>query len=453
MRLAGKIVAIAFIVLIAAAGVAWFFLRTSGPTSFAGGRTVELAQYHGPDPTGAVPGFVPGPVDADRVKRGEYLARAGDCAACHTAPGGQPYAGGLAFRLPFGTIYSSNITPDKDTGIGDWNDADFLRALHDGVGKDGENLYPAFPYTSYTLLTDEDVSAIKAYLFSLKPVQYEPPPDHLAFPYDQRFLLRFWNVLFNPGQRFQPNSDRPPQWNRGAYLIEALGHCGDCHTPRNLMFAPQARQKFAGALIQGWKAYNITPDREWGVGVWSDAQLAEYLADGHAPRRSSAAGPMAEAVGNSLRFLTAGDIAAMVAYLKTVPPVADASNPAAVRTPANLPRSVTMTVAAGNANLGLHVFEGACASCHGFDGSGTIWQHADLVGDRTVSDPAATNLVETVLQGARLATAHGQVSMPDFGQGYSDAEIAAVANYVTGRFGVAASQLTAADVAKIRQGE
>jgi mono/diheme cytochrome c family protein len=451
VTLRSKIAAIVVVVL-AAAGALWLILHTRGPTSFAGGTPVELADYHGPDPTGVPPELAPQHTRADLVKRGEYLVRAGDCAACHTAPGGQPYAGGYAFRLPFGAIYSSNITPDKETGIGTWSDADFLRALHDGIGKNGENLYPAFPYTSYTLLADRDVSAIKAYLFSLQPVRYRPPANSLAFPYNQRFLLRFWNVLFNPGRRFQPNSDRPPEWNRGAYLAEALGHCGDCHTPRNLMFAPSPSQKFAGALVQGWKAYNITPDREWGVGIWSDAELARYLADGHAPGRSSAAGPMAEAVDNSLRFLTPGDIQAMVAYIKSVPSIADGSNPA-VRTPRGPPHVAPMTVSANAPSLGLRVFEGACASCHGFDGSGTIWAHADLAGNRTVNDPSATNLVQVVIQGASLHAPHGQVFMPAFGEGYSDAEIAAVANFVTGRFGTAASQLRAAGVAKIRQAE
>jgi mono/diheme cytochrome c family protein len=449
MRFAGIIAAIAVVVLLVAAGVGWSVLHTRGPTSFAGGRSVALAAYHQPDPTGVPPELA----NADPVKRGEYLARAGDCAACHNAPGGKPYAGGYAFKLPFGTIYSSNITPDKETGIGNWSDADFLRAMHDGIGKNDENLYPAFPYTSYTLLTDNDVLAIKAYLFSLKPMHYQPPADDLAFPFNQRFLMKFWNVLFNPHRRFQPNVDRPPEWNRGGYLTEVLGHCGDCHTPRNVLFAPSEKQKFAGALIQGWKAYNITPDREWGIGAWSDDQLADYLADGHAPERSSAAGEMGRAVDNSLRFLTAGDLHAMMAYVKSVPPDADSSNPAAVRTPSAPQRVVPLTVSANASSLGQRVFEDACASCHGFDGQGTVWAHADLVGNRTVNDPAAVNLTQVVIHGASLHTPRGQVFMPAFGEGYSDAEIAAVVNYVTGRFGTTPSAITAADVAKRRKEE
>ena len=175
--------------------------------------------------------------DADLVARGEYLTRAADCAACHTAPGGKPFAGGLPFKLPMiGTIYSTNITPDPETGIGAWSDEEFLRALHQGIGKGGKHLYPAFPYTSYALMTDNDVLAIKAYLLSLKPVKYTPPPNDVSFPFNQRYLMMFWNALFKPSHRFRPNEDQPADWNRGAYLVEALGHCGDCHTPRNLLF-------------------------------------------------------------------------------------------------------------------------------------------------------------------------------------------------------------------------
>jgi mono/diheme cytochrome c family protein len=449
VRAAGKIVVILIVLLVAAAGVGWLILRTHGPTSFAGGTPVQLADYRGAAPTG-VPADLP---KADLVKRGEYLARAGDCAACHNAPGGKPYAGGYAFKLPFGTIYSSNITPDKETGIGNWSDADFLRAMHDGIGKDAENLYPAFPYTSYTLLTDGDILAIKAYLFTLKPVHYQPPPTDLGFPFNQRFMMKFWNVLFNPGRRFEPSSDRPPEWNRGAYLAEALGHCGYCHTPRNLMFGLSESQKFAGAVTAGWKAYNITPDREWGIGAWSDDQLADFLADGHAPGRSSAAGGMGEAVDNSLRFLTGGDLHAMIAYVRSIPPVADPTNPAAVRTPLEPPHPAPLTVSAGSPSLGLQVFEGACASCHGFDGNGTVWPQSDLVGGRTVNDPAAVNLTQVVIEGASLHAPNGQIFMPAFGNAYSDAEIAAVANYVTARFGTTPSRITAANVSKIRQGD
>ncbi len=192
------------------------------------------------------------------VKRGEYLARAADCMVCHTSPGGKQYAGGLAIPLPFGTLYSTNITPDKATGIGDYSDADFLNAVQRGVRRDGTRLYPAMPYPSYTYMTDADALAIKAYLFSLAPVRSANRADTLGFPFNQRWLMGPWSFVFNEDVRFQPNTAQSPEWNRGAYLAEALAHCGECHTPRNLAFALNNRKKFAGALTAGWHAFNIS---------------------------------------------------------------------------------------------------------------------------------------------------------------------------------------------------
>jgi len=437
------------VVLLAIAAVAWLLLRSGDPTAFASGKRVHLADFRGTNPTGVPPSLA----GADLVARGEYLTRAADCAACHTAPGGKPFSGGLAFKLPMiGTLYSTNITPDAETGIGAWSDEEFVRALHQGIGKDGKHLYPAFPYTSYTLMTRSDALAIKAYLLSLKPIKYTPPPNDISFPFNQRNLMWFWNVLFKPEHRFQPNADQSPDWNRGAYLVEALGHCGDCHTPRNLLYGLKSHQKFAGAMIQGWKAYNITPDQVWGIGDWSDAQLKGYLSGGHAEGRSSAAGPMGEVVDNSLRFLSDMDIGAMATYLRSVPSIGNAEGIAAVQTP--LVAKGTPKVAfldAAIAPLGLHVFEGACASCHSFDGNGVVSSHASFLGSRTMNDPAGTNATQAILQGAHLRVAHGEVFMPEFGNGYSDAEIAAVVNYLTSNFGIRASALTPNEIAKRRQ--
>jgi mono/diheme cytochrome c family protein len=351
-----------------------------------------------------------------------------------------------------GTLYSTNITPDKDTGIGAWSDDEFVRALHEGIDREGEHLYPAFPYTSYALMTRDDALAIKSYLFSLKPIKYTPPPNDLAFPFNQRYLMTFWNVLFKPVYRFRPNADQPAEWNRGAYLVEALGHCGDCHTPRNILFGPKSRQKFAGALIQGWKAYNITPDPKWGIGAWSDAQLQGYLAHGHADGWSSASGPMAEVVDNSLRFLSQDDIGAMATYLRSVPSRAASGQLAVVQAPAGQsqpPKEVRAD--SGGGALGLRVFEGACIGCHSFDGSGAVSKYATLLGTRAVNDPAGTNATQALLQGTHVHTALGKEFMPGFGNDYSDAEIAAVVNFVTGRFGMTASALTPEEIAKRRQ--
>ena len=437
------------VLLLAVAAVGWLTLRSGDPTAFVSGKQVDLADFRGPNPT-CVPPSLAG---ADLLARGEYLTRAADCAACHTAPGGKPFAGGLAFKLPMiGTLYSTNLTPDAETGIGAWSDEDFVRALHEGVGRDGEHLYPAFPYTSYTLMTRGDALAIKAYLFSVKPIKNTPPPNDIGFPFNQRYLMWFWNVLFNPGHRFQPNTDQPAEWNRGAYLVEALGHCGDCHTPRNILFGLKSNQKFAGAIIQGWKAYNITPDPKWGLGAWSDAQLQGYLLHGHADGRSSASGPMAEVVDNSLRFLSQDDIGAMATYMKSVPSIADSGNIAAAETPsAQEPSPKEIPLDSSGDPLGLRVFEGACTGCHDFNGSGAVSSYASLVGDRSVNDSTGTNATQAILQGTHLHTALGNVFMPGFGNGYSDAEIAAVVNFVTGRFGTTASALTPDEVAKRRQ--
>ena len=319
-------------ILLAAAGlvavavlgfVAWNVFGP-GPTDFAGRDRVALADYKQADPTGAPASLK----DASLIERGRYLIRAADCEACHTAIGGQPFAGGRGFVLPFGTMYSTNITPDKETGIGQYSDAEFLAAVHRGVRRDGAPLYPAMPFASYTYLTDADALAIKAYLFSLAPISAPAIPNTFAFPFNQRWAMGIWAMMFNADRRFEPHADRSAEWNRGAYLVEALAHCGECHTPRNLFQALDERRKFAGAVTGGWRAYNITGDPTSGVGDWTDEALAHYLATGHAEGRGTAAGPMGEAVDLSLIHLTSEDIAAMVAYLRTVPPIANPNLPA-----------------------------------------------------------------------------------------------------------------------------
>src|ERR1700736_315603 len=248
---------------------------------------------------GAAPAIAGAPAADDIRARGEYLTKAADCVACHTVPdSGRPFAGGVAFKLPFGTIYSSNITADPDTGIGGWSDADFVRAVRDGVGKDGQHLYPAFPYTSYTKLSRSDVLAIKAYLGSLPAIRQANRVNDLAFPFNQRWAMGFWNAAFFKDRRFVANASKSPEWNSGAYLATALGHCGECHTPRNLGYGMERGKELAGEELQGWRAYNITPDPKYGIGAWSDAQIVRYLQTGFADGHASASGPMGEAVSH-----------------------------------------------------------------------------------------------------------------------------------------------------------
>jgi len=391
------------------------------------------------------------PTGSALVAKGEYLTKAADCAACHTAPGGEPFAGGRAFQLPFGTIYSTNITPDREAGIGQWSDAEFVRALHRGIGRSGEDLYPAFPYTAYALLSTDDVLAIRAYLSTVRPVSLRNTDNTLAFPFNQRYVLRAWKLLFMPTRQWEPSAAHDAAWNRGSYLAEALAHCGDCHTPRNLMFATKSNRKYAGAVVDGWKAYNITSDSETGIGAWSDAEIEQYLSSGHAPAHGSAGGGMGEAIDLSLRHLSSEDIAALTRYLRTIP--AQRSELAAQidHHPATLNGATAWSPGPDrNESIGFQIFASACASCHGWDGTGQQTDHAELLGSPAVNDPSGVNLVRAVLEGAKIGSPRGDNLMPSFAAAYSDAEIAAVSNYVTGHFGGKQGSVTSADVRAAR---
>jgi mono/diheme cytochrome c family protein len=437
------VIGVVAVAIVAVLGVFVWIVLTPGRMDFAGGTKVALADYHGTNSTGAPASLA----NESVVKRGEYLARVADCVECHTAKGGREYAGGFAFTLPFGTLYSTNITPDKETGIGNYSDAEFLNAVHRGIRRDGRPLYPAMPFASYTYMTDADALAIKAYLFSLAPIHAPSRKNQLAFPFNQRWAVGTWSWFFNADTRFQPNTDKSPAWNRGAYLAEALAHCGECHTPRNLAFALDNRKKFAGALTGGWRAYNITGDRDTGIGAWSDADLFAYLAQGHATGHGTASGQMGEAVDNGFAYTTPDDLHAIVAYVRSVPAVSSPDLPATLAPPA--PPSAKQGAIADAS--GKHIFEGACVACHGWTGQSPISPFATLTGARAVNDPSAVNVAQIVIWGTHRKTPAGVVSMPAFGESFSNLEIAAVANYVTARFGAKASSLTEKDIADLRQ--
>ncbi len=436
-------IAAAVIIAIALGFGGWLYLGRD-PMSFAAGSTVSLADYKDASVAG-VPKEIAG---AELAKRGEYLIHAADCLACHTAPGGAPFAGGFAFNMPFGVIYSTNITPDKETGIGDYTDAQFLAALRQGVRADGEHLYPAMPYTSYTYMTDADALAIKAYLFTLAPTRAPAKQNQLSWPFNQRGLLAAWNAMFSPDERFRPNTGQSPQWNRGAYLAEAMGHCGECHTPRNVAYALDNHSKFAGALTAGWRAYNITSDKNSGIGDWSDEDVYLYLSTGHANGHGGAAGPMGEATDNSLSYLVADDARALVSYLRGIPAHAT-ELPRTVTTPASASHKEGPTAAEDL--RGEKIFAGACASCHDWTGVSPVTGYATLTGVRAVNDPSAANVAQTVVNGVDRTIPSGRIYMPAFGEGYSDDDIAAVANYVTARFGAKGAHLTGKDVADLRK--
>lgn len=405
------------------------------------------------DTPGVAPALAGAPPSADARSRGEYLARAADCAGCHTVSGGAAYAGGVAFKLPFGTLYSTNITPDRETGIGNWSDEDFVRAVREGRGPGGQALYPAFPFTSYTALSRDDVLAIKQYLFSLPPVHAPARSNDLSFPFSQRWAVALWKAAFFKSQRFSADPAKGESWNRGAYLATALGHCGECHTPRNFAYALESAHEFAGAEQQGWLAYNITSDKAAGIGGWSEADLASYLKTGRASGHGAAGGPMAEAVEYSLQYLEDGDAAALASFVRAVP--AQSSDPVIRVDPAPKPVLASTPIAPPaneTAEQGAHLFAGACAGCHVWTGQGLETGYAALLGARSVNDPHGVNATQAILRGTHLEVARtGEAMMPGFGAGYTDEEIAALSNFVLGHFGGIAGQVTAAEVAKRRQ--
>jgi mono/diheme cytochrome c family protein len=395
---------------------------------------------HVPDP-GLSPALAQRQPDIDH---GKYIYTLGDCAACHTKPGGATLAGGLPLKTPLGTIYTTNITPDRDTGIGAYSFTDFARAVRLGVRPDGARLYPAMPYTAYAKMSDEDLQDMFAYLQKdIAPVKQTPPANTLHFPFDQRWTMAFWNVVFLDSSHFKPDPAKDAQWNRGAYVVEALEHCGECHTPRGLAQNLDNSKKFAGAELQGWKAYNITASKQSGLGGWNDDAVASYLSTGHADGHSSASGPMAEAVDNSLRYATPDDVHAIVAYLRGIAPIDNA--PAIAESP-----PATNDISPPQ-NLGVQVFAGNCANCHDWDGRGVQSPYANLLGSRTVNDPDATNLVAILLAGSNAPLPVEHAFMPPFAHGHTDDELAAVANFVNGFFGNGTAKVTAADIDKARK--
>jgi mono/diheme cytochrome c family protein len=385
-----------------------------------------------------------GTQDADLVRRGAYLEHAADCEVCHTRPGGIPYAGGRAFDLPgIGTIYAPNITPDPQTGIGAYTDAQFDSAVRAGVAPGWTHLYPVMPYASYARMTEGDVHAIRAYLATLPPVRAATPANRVRFPFNIRMTMVAWNLLYRPSAALVDEPGRSAAWNRGRYLVEAAGHCAECHSPRNLMQATSRARSYAGALTGGWVAYNISSDPDSGIGAWSDAQLTAYLSTGHADGRGTAAGPMAEVVGYSLRYLTPQDIAAMVTYLRSLPARQSDETITAVTPEA-------LAGASPSSSHGARLFAGACAGCHLTDGQGRQVGYAALWGARSLGEIEGGNLIQTMVQGSRLDTVHGVMAMPAFGPEYRDQDLADLANYAIGHFGNRVGHVSAQDVAAAR---
>ena len=411
--------------------------------------------------TGAARAQAPDPA---LVERGEYLAKAGDCAGCHTAPGAgsSAFAGGYAIPSPMGGIIASNITPSKTHGIGGYSLKDFTRAVRDGVLPDGTHLYPAMPYTAYAGVTDQDIAALYAFfMLKVAPVDNSPPKTELPFPFNVRASMIGWNLLY-AGRGTAPDPGGSPQTQRGRYLVEQLGHCGTCHTPRNALMGEKTSRFLGGGEVGGWHARNITPDPVAGIGAWTEDEIVAYQKHGFVPGKSVAAGPMAEAVEHSLRYLTDDDLRAIAAYLKTVPAV---SEPGAARPayawkearPAAVTSFETGSQRADLANAatldGAILYNGACASCHGVDGAGTSDRFfPSLTSSTTVGSADPSNLVMTITEGVDRRGFSGHAFMQGFGEELTNAQIASVATYVAKRFGNPDVSVDEAKVAELRAG-
>lgn len=382
------------------------------------------------------------------IAKGQYLATAGDCGACHTAPAGKPFAGGLSLQTPLGSIYSTNITPSKTAGIGDYSLSDFEKAVRHGVRKDGANLYPAMPYTSYTKITDEDMKALYAYfMHGVQPVDDRGPQTDLPFPFNIRLSMAGWNLLFADSKPFTPDSSKSAEWNRGAYLVEGLAHCSTCHTPRNVLMAEQSDKSLAGASLGTWFAPNITSDVHAGIGGWSDKALISYLSTGNSGEGSQAGGPMLEAINKSFSHLSSADLSAIATYLRDVP--AQQINPTSDK--AQLPPAKPMSefdLMSGNASEGATLYNNHCATCHQLSGEGRNGLPA-LYGNAVFRRPVADNAVMAVLDG--LVPDKGQ-AMPAFSRQMDDKQVATLVNYLFQNFGDAKVQTTEERVKELRAG-
>lgn len=419
LRAAGLLAAV---LALLSALVAWLNVRDEAPLNTAAGEAA--------------------PADPGAIVRGAYLARAGNCMGCHTARGGEPYAGGRAMETPFGTMVTPNITPDRDTGLGAWTADDFWRALHNGRSRDGRLLYPAFPYPNYTLVTREDSDALFAYLQTRAPVARRNEPHALRFPYNLQASLAVWRALYFRPTRFEPDKVQTAESNRGSYLVQGLGHCVACHAPRNWLGATDSAQALGGGLIpmQNWYAPPLAPaPGEAGAAPWSIEDITQLLGTGFT-LRGAAMGPMAEVVHGSTQHLSDADLRAMAVYLQSLPPA-----------PATA--SAVERASADQLKLGGKLYGDHCAACHGDAGQGAPGAYPALAGNRAATMASPNNLVKAVLHGGFPPATQGNprpYGMPPFKQLLSEREVAAVATYVRQSWGNAASTVSELDVLRAR---
>ncbi|ALM54024.1 cytochrome c [Halomonas huangheensis] len=395
--------------------------------------------------------------DDAQLARGEYLARAGDCVACHTAPGGKDFAGGLPLESPLGVIYSTNITPDLKHGIGAYSRDDFASALREGIRADGAKLYPAMPYPSYANVTDEDIDALYAYFMEgVEADDSQPPENDVGFPYNQRWGITAWNWMFADGELFQPDPEQSDAANRGAYLVQGLAHCGSCHTPRGLLFQEKALDSsegdyLSGEVLGGWLAPNIRAGGEGGHGLqsWSEQDIVDYLATGRNDH-NAVVGEMSSVIAHSTSHLNEDDLLSIAAYLQALPREADED-----RQSASSPEDTEalLTSAELGDDLGARLYLDNCNACHLANGRGAPQVFPSLVDNSLVNAEDPTGLIHVILAGARLPSTPNkpeELAMPDFGWRLSDDEAAELATFVRSAWGNHGSTVAADQVSEVR---
>jgi mono/diheme cytochrome c family protein len=374
------------------------------------------------------------------IERGRYLSLAADCAACHDDPvANRPFAGGRSIQTPFGVVVAPNITPDRDSGIGAWSDAQFDAALRQGRMPDGRRLYPAMPFAYYTRISAADVHAIRAFLATIAPVRNTVIADRLPFPFNIRASMRLWDALyFRPGE-YRPQPQHSAQWNRGAYLVEGPGHCGACHTPKNFLGGDDNDQPYQGYVIQGWLAPDLSNDQQQGLSDWSVADIVDYLKKGH-NRLAGASGPMGEEVSDSSSQLREDDLQAIATFLKDLPG-----------------QSRHVTALRGNdpvMRAGAAIYMDLCSACHAPDGQGVAYLIPNLAASNSVASPDPTTVLHVVLAGAQsVATAAEPTgpAMPGYAWQLTDLQVAAVASFVRNSWGHAAGAVSASQVHDARE--
>jgi mono/diheme cytochrome c family protein len=389
------------------------------------------------------------------VARGAYLAKAGDCIACHSAPRGKPFAGGLPMNTPMGRIYTTNITPDPETGIGNWSEEEFDGALRRGVAKDGHNLYPAMPYPSYAKVRDDDVKALYTYFMKgVAPVKQANRESDIPFPLNMRWPLKLWNVVFLGKAVYQDKSGKDVACNRGAYLIQGLGHCGSCHTARGIAFQEKALDEsgsafLTGGLLDGWFASNLTGEYNVGLGRWSEGDVSQFLKTG-ANKHASAFGSMTDVINHSTQGMSDEDITAMSRYLKSLPASGGTSAPRY----AYDPNVTKVSLAHPAVDAGARVYTAYCMHCHGVDGMGFAPMLAPLAGNPNVMEKDASSLINVTLNGTQDLVIQGLPSaypMPKYAPTLSDKQIADVLTFIRGGWNNGAAAVSVEDVAKLRK--